>query len=398
MANHSFNRTAAPFARPLYVMLKPVGARCNLNCTYCYYLEKSDNYPDRQVPQMSEAMLETFTRQYLESQTMQPVSFCWHGGEPLLRGIDFYRKALKLQRQYGRGMQIENTLQTNGTLLTDEWCRFFREQGFLIGISIDGPPAFHDHYRKTAQGAPSFDRVMRGISLLQKDGVEYNIMAVVNDRNVHHPLEFYRFFKELGARYIQFAPIVETLPGGEMAPWNVPPEAWGDFLNAIFDEWVRQDVGSVFVHYFDCALANWVGVPPGICIFASECGHAGVMEYNGEVYSCDHFVFSEYRLGNILEQPLAGMMYSSRQQAFGQEKAAGLSSRCRRCRYAFACRGECPKNRIALTPEGEKINYLCRGYYRFFEHIAPYMEFMKRELEAERAPANIMDYLKTQPI
>lgn len=383
--------TFAPFAKPLYIMLKPIGAVCNLRCKYCYYLEKKNFYPDEKRYVMSEELLERFIRQYLESQTMPQVLFTWHGGETLMRNIGFYKKALELQRKYGRGRQIDNCLQTNGVLLNDEWCRFFKENNFLIGISIDGPQHCHDHYRKYADGRPSFMHVMKGIRLLQKHGVEFNIMGVVNDYNVDYPLDFYHFFKELDCRFIQFAPIVERMPDGSMASWNVPAEKWGDFLIAIFDEWVRKDVGQFYIQYFDSTLANWVGQQPGSCILAKTCGHAGVMEFNGDVYSCDHFVFPEYKLGNIYTKTLTEMMYSPEQNRFGADKYDTLPTQCRECEFLFACHGECPKNRIIQAETGEPgLNYLCKGYYKFYKHVAPYMDFMKNELMNKRPPANIM--------
>lgn len=385
----------APFAKPLYVMLKPIGAVCNLGCTYCYYLEKKELYPNKgNKTIMSDDLLERFVSQYIEAQTMQPILFTWHGGEPLMRDISFYKKALALQRKYAKGKQISNTLQTNGTLLNDEWCEFFRENNFLIGISIDGSKPFHDKYRTTKDLRPTFDHVVRGINLLKKHGVEYNIMGVVSDFNMNYPLEFYQFFKDIDSHYIQFSPAVESDSNGNVTQWSVTPEKWGDFLIAIFNEWVRNDVGTYFVQYFDSALANWVGVDPGICIFAKNCGHAGVMEFNGDVYSCDHFVYPQYKLGNINDKTLMEMMYSKQQTEFGLAKSASLSSQCKQCKYLFACRGECPKNRISKTQSGEEINYLCNGYYKFFEHIAPYMDFMKKELEAQRPPGNIMKVLK----
>jgi len=388
------NRTFSPFARPLYVMLKPVGAVCNLRCKYCYYLEKKDLYPDAKNYVMSEELLERFIEQYLNSQTMPQVLFTWHGGETLMRNISFYKKALDLQKKYGRGRQIDNCIQTNGTLLTDEWCRFFKDNNFLVGISIDGPQHCHDKYRKTRDGRPSFYNVMKGINLLKKHQVEFNVMGVVNDYNVDYPLEFYRFFKEIDTRYIQFAPIVETIDG-KVTDWSVDPAKWGDFLIAIFDEWVKEDVGLYYVQYFDSALANWVGVDPGVCIFARTCGHAGVMEFNGDVYSCDHFVYPEYKLGNIYSRTLTEMMYSDKQMKFGAGKRETLPGQCRNCKYLFACQGECPKNRINNTSHGEPgLNYLCEGYYKFFDHIAPYMDYMKNELDKKSAPANIMEAVK----
>ena len=391
MASSAF----APFAKPLYVMLKPVGAVCNLNCDYCYYLEKKGLYPDDNKYVMSDKLLEKFTEEYINSQTTSHVMFAWHGGEALMRHIDFYKKALHFQRVYAKGKIIANSLQTNGTLLTDEWCRFFKENNFLIGISLDGPQHCHDKYRKTKDKRPSFFKVMKGIELLKKYEVEYNIMAVVNDYNVDYPLEFYNFFKSIGAKYIQFAPIVEQIDG-ESAPWNVSANKWGDFLIAIFDEWVKQDVGDTFIQIFDAALANWVGVDPGVCIFAKTCGHAGVMEFNGDVYACDHFVFPEYKIGNIYSKSLMEMMYSSKQINFGNDKYDRLPKQCKECKYQFACRGECPKNRIRTTKDGEiGLNYLCEGFYKFFDHIAVYMDFMKNELENQRPPSNVMSMLSS---
>jgi uncharacterized protein len=387
--------TFAPFARPLYIMLKPIGAVCNLRCKYCYYLEKKNLYPDEKKFSMSEELLEKFTRQYLESQTMSQVLFTWHGGETLMRNIGFYKKALEFQRKYARGRQVDNCLQTNGTLLNDEWCKFFKDNNFLIGISIDGPQHCHDVYRKTADGRTSFLQVMRGLNLLKKHGVEYNVMGVVNDYNVDYPLEFYRFFKETDSRFIQFAPIVEQMADGSPAPWNVPSERWGDFLITIFDEWVRNDVGRFFIQYFDSTLANWMGEQPGTCLFAQTCGHAGVIEFNGDVYSCDHLVFPQYKLGNIYTKSLTEMMYSTQQLQFGADKRDRLPTQCRECEFLFACNGECPKNRISITAAGEPgLNCLCKGYRKFYSHVAPYMDYMKKELLAERPPANIMNTFK----
>ena len=410
---------ASPFARPLYVMAKPVGAHCNLACSYCYYTEKVHLYEGtegrgyegtgarRHV--MSDELLERFIKEYIESQTSPEVLFTWHGGETFLRPLSFYQRAVELQQRYARGRRIDNSIQTNGTLLTDEWCRFLHDQQWLVGVSIDGPQAFHDAYRRTRQGAPSFTKVMRGIDLLNKHRVEWNAMAVVNNLNADDPLGFYHFFKQIGCHFIQFTPIVERIiphadgrhlaaadeAEGQLADFSVTPEQWGNFICTIFDEWVRQDVGEYFIQLFDATLANWMGQQPGICTLARTCGHAGVMEYNGDVYSCDHFVFPQYRLGNIYSETLTEMMYSDRQQLFGQQKETSLPHQCRQCRYLFACHGECPKNRFCRTADGEPgLNYLCAGYHRFFEHVAPYMDFMRNELLNQRAPANIMEELK----
>lgn len=384
----------APFSRPVYVMLKPVGAACNLRCKYCYYLDKKNLYPEAGNYLMTEELLEHFTKQYIESQTMPEILFTWHGGETLMRSIKFYRKAVELQKIYGRGRRIENALQTNGTLLTDEWCRFFRENNFLIGISVDGPQHCHDVYRRDREGRPSFLAAMRGISLLKKHGVEFNVMGVVNDYNVDYPLEFYHFFKSIDCHYIQFAPIVEVIDG-EPASWNVPSSEWGDFLIAIFDEWVKKDMGTFYIQCFDSTLANWTGKQPGICTLAQTCGHAGVLEFNGDLYSCDHFVFPEYKLGNIKSQTLTEMVYSERQLKFGTYKCDRLPTQCRECEFLFACYGECPKNKILRTGSGEAgLNYLCEGYRKFFKHVAPYMDFMKNELLRQRSPANVMHHFR----
>ncbi len=401
---------ATPFAKPLYVMLKPAGAHCNLACKYCYYLEKNNLYDKSHRHIMSDEMLEQFTREYIEAQTMPQVLFTWHGGEPLMRSIDFYKKALALQKKYARGRQIDNVIQTNGTMLTDEWCEFFAQNNWLVGISIDGPQEYHDHYRLTTTGNPSWQKVMHGIELLKKHHVEWNAMAVVNAYNADHPLEFYHFFKDNGCQYLQFTPIVERLTKHQdgrtlasladnheipLADFSVTPEQWGNFLCAIFDEWVRNDVGKMFVEIFDCTLANWMGVFPGICAYSKNCGHAGVMEHNGDVYSCDHFVFPEYKLGNIRDHTLIEMLYGDKQHAFSRLKHTSLPRQCKECDMEFACYGECPKNRFEKDKYGEPgLNYLCKGYYQYYSYVAPYMDFMKRELQAQRPPANIMEALK----
>lgn len=398
-----------PFARPLYVMTKPVSSMCNLNCKYCYYLEKANLYRDEDKAgrfTMSDDLLEKFIESYIESQTSPDVLFCWHGGETLMRPLSFYKRVVELQKRYARGRHIDNTLQTNGTLLTDEWCEFFRKEEWLIGVSIDGPQEFHDEYRRNKMGQPSFRKVMQGIDLLKKHDVMWNALAVINDFNADYPLDFYNFFKEIECKYIQFTPIVERIfnhkdgrhlasPVNQgnvpLADFSVSPEQWGEFLCTLFDEWVKKDVGEYFIQIFDSTLANWVGEQPGVCTMARTCGHAGVMEYNGDVYSCDHFVFPEYKLGNIRTHTLVEMMYSERQEKFGQAKYNSLPRQCKECEFLFACNGECPKNRFAVTADGEPgLNYLCSGYKRFFRHVAPYMEFMKKELEAGRPPANVM--------
>lgn len=394
------------FARPMYVMLKPAGSLCNLRCKYCYYLEKDKLYKQCKTHVISDELLEKFIKEYIEAQTTPQVLFTWHGGETLMRPISFYKRALELQRIYGRGRQIDNCIQTNGTLLTDEWCQFFKDNNFLVGVSIDGPQEFHDEYRRTATNKPTFVKVMNGINLLNKHGVEWNALAVVNDYNADYPLEFYRFFKQIGCKYIQFSPIVERvvkredgltlapgMQGGDagLADFSITPEQWGNFLCTIFDEWVHNDVGEYFVQLFDATLANWVGQAPGVCILAEECGHAGVMEFNGDVYSCDHFVYPEHLLGNLHTKTITEMMYSDQQNKFAKMKKQMLPQQCKECKFLFACHGECPKNRFLNDKYGNYgLNYLCKGYRQFFEHVEPYMNFMKRELENHRAPANVM--------
>ena len=400
--------TINPFARPLYVMLKPAGSLCNLRCKYCYYLEKNALYTEQKNHVISDEMLDKFIREYIEAQTSPDVLFCWHGGETLMRPISFYRRAIELQRKYARGRRIDNTIQTNATMLTDEWCEFFRENNFLLGVSIDGPQEFHDEYRRTATGKPTFHKVMQGIRLLNKHNVEWNALAVVNDFNADYPLEFYNFFKEIGCHYIQFTPIVERRierndglslapgmeEGGELVDFSVTPEQWGKFLCTIFDEWVRHDVGTYFIQIFDATLANWAGVQPGLCSLAKECGHAGVMEFNGDVYSCDHFVYPEHLLGNINEKTITEMMYGEKQREFAKLKHELLPQQCRECPVEFACHGECPKNRFTRDKYGNPgLNYLCKGYRQFFEHVKPYMDFMKGELDAKRPPSNVMNFV-----
>jgi len=400
--------TFAPFAKPLYVMLKPVGSACNLACQYCYYLEKELLYPNNKRSWMSDETLETFIQQYFLAQTQPYVSFTWHGGEPLLRPISFYKKALKLQQKYGKGFYIENSLQTNGTLLTDEWCRFFKENNFLIGLSIDGPATVHDAYRQTLSGKGSFQKVLNGIRLLNKHGVEWNAMAVVNAQNVKDAATFYNFFKSINCHFIQFTPIVERLvPHADgrclasvneqtqtMSPLSVTPEEWGAFLCDLFDLWIKEDVGTYYIQMFDATLANWVGQTPGLCTLSKSCGHASVMEHNGDVFACDHFVFPEYKRGNIHTQTITEMMYSPEQLQFGKNKWQSLPRQCKECSFLFACYGECPKNRFAIDAYGNKgLNYLCKGYKRFFAHVAPYMQFMKEQLEKELPPADVMLHL-----
>ena len=367
--------------RPMYVMAKPVGDRCNLACQYCYYLGKGSGAV------MDDALLEEFTRQYIESQTVPQVLFTWHGGEPLLRPLSFYERALELQRKYARGRHIDNCLQTNGTLLNDEWCRFLADNHFLVGISIDGPqslPSAPSRRRGNFRGV-SWHDVMRGIGLLQRHGVEWNAMATVTAVNVEYPVEFYEFFRQIGCEFLQFTPIVEP----DKPDCSITADQWGRFLCGVYDEWVRRDVGRMFVQLFDATLANWCGEPPGVCSMSPTCGQAAVIEADGTVYACDHFVRPEYRLGNIRREPLAGLLYGERQRAFACQKQTTLGRQCRECRWLFACHGECPKNRLLADCYGQPgLNWLCTGYRQFFAHVAADMELMKGELEAGRSPAD----------
>lgn len=395
-----------PFARPLYVMLKPAGSLCNIRCKYCYYLEKVKLYQGIKKHIISDEILDIFIREYIEAQTMPQVLFTWHGGEPLIRPISFYEHAIELQQRYANGRQIDNCIQTNGTLITEEWCRFLHDYGFLVGLSIDGPQEFHDIYRRSATEEPTFPNVMHAIELLNKYDVQWNALAVVNNFNATDPLKLYHFFKEIDCHYIQFSPIVERKvnrsdglvlapgmqEGGELLDFSLTPEQWGNFLCKIFDEWVKNDVGEYYIQIFDATLANWIGVAPGVCTLSKECGNVGVMEFNGDLYSCDHFVYPEYLLGNIRNKTITEMMYSQKQKKFQHIKSQMLPKQCIECDFLFACHGECPKNRFIRDKYGnEGLNYLCQGYHQFFQHVAPYMDFMKNELDNNRAPANVMN-------
>lgn len=403
-----------PLSMPTYVMAKPIGSLCNLDCSYCYYLEKENLYKEIPAHQMSDEILEKYIESYIQAQPVPEVLFTWHGGETLLRNRQFYHKALAYQKKHGRGRKIDNSLQTNGVLLTDDWCKFFKDTNFLIGISIDGPEHCHDVYRKNKGGKGTFKQVMRGIELLQKHEVEFNTLSVINDYNVDYPLEVYRFFKEIGSRYMQFTPIVERMhikdvpnglkllsPADEddyvIAPWTVDAQKFGQFYIEIFDEWVRNDVGQYFVQIFDATLANTVGAQPGSCIYAEKCGHAGVIEFNGDVYACDHYVFPEYKLGNIKHKTIYEMMFSEEQLRFGADKHDKLPSQCLNCEFLKLCNGECPKNRIIKTSTGEPgLNWLCQGFKMYYAHTQPYMKFMANELFFKRSPANVMKWARAQ--
>jgi uncharacterized protein len=384
-------------SRGFNILAKPIGPICNLNCRYCFYLEKELLYPDLARSSewiLPENILEEYVRQYIESNPAPVITFGWQGGEPTLVGVDYFRKIVVLQHKYAHGKKIENTFQTNGILLDDTWCEFLAQNGFLVGLSVDGPKHLHDRYRVDKGGAPSFDKVMRGVGFLKKHGVEFNTLTVVQQDNSQYPLEVYRFLKELGHNFLQFIPIVERV-AAQVTEWSVKPQQYGKFLCAIFDEWVRNDVGKIFVQLFDVTLAAWAGMEPALCVFQQTCGGAAVLEHNGDIYSCDHFVYPENRLGNIMKQPLAELLSSDQQTRFGQDKRDRLPRYCHDCEVRFVCNGECPKHRFTKTPDGEEnLNYLCPAYKLFFAHVAPYMKFMANELGAERPPANIMAWIR----
>lgn len=439
-----------PSVRAFHVLTKPIGPICNLDCKYCFYLEKEKLYPDQRRWRMPDDVLEAYVRQYIAAQPDAPeVSFAWQGGEPTLLGVDFFRRVVELQAKHAGGKTIRNALQTNGTLLDDEWCAFLSANGFLVGLSIDGPRAVHDRYRIDKHGAGTFDAVVRGLGLLRKHETPFNTLTVVSKANQDKPLEVYRFLKEIGSTVHQYIPLVERAPGlgarragldlaeppvldglrradgtvslplwssaeagdgvrragGGVAenlpvtPWSVDPAAYGEFLVAIFDEWVRHDVGTTFVQLFDVMLGVWAGLPSTLCVFAERCGRALAVEHNGDVYSCDHFVYPRYKLGNVLEggDALGGMVGGDRQRRFGDDKADTLPDYCRRCEVRFACNGECPKHRFAVTPDGEPgLNYLCPAYKRFLGHADPYLRAMAGLLAKKQSPARVMAMVREQ--
>ncbi|MDP8248426.1 MAG: anaerobic sulfatase maturase [Candidatus Tritonobacter lacicola] len=399
-----------------HLMAKPAGPDCNLNCGYCFYLEKEALFPEGGRYRMSDEVLETYIRKTAEYQTVPELLYAWQGGEPTLMGIDFFRKAVELEKRYAGGRRIANTLQTNGILIDDEWCRFLAENKFLVGLSLDGPKDVHDRYRKDRGGEPTFDRVMRAMDLLKKHGVEFNILACVTRESAKRPLDVYRFFKEQGVRFIQLIPIVERMPDTEserlglklgmpasidnsdepnVTPWTMIPEDYGDFLIGVFDEWVKNDIGSVFIMNFEWFVVNWMGMLQANCFFSERCGQAVIVEHNGDVYSCDHFVYPKYRLGNILAGEPGEMIDSEKQLRFGAVKEESLPKYCRECDFLFACRGECPKHRFLKTPDGEPgLNYLCTGYKKFFNHVRPYMDAIVQTIRMGCPAEKVMDLVR----
>ena len=381
-----------------HLMTKPRGAICNLDCKYCYFLSKERLYPGSDF-RMSDNLLEEYIRQYIEAQSVDEINFAWQGGEPTLMGVDFFRQAVRYQQKHKRpGMRITNALQTNAVTLDDEWCEFFAENDFLIGVSLDGPRDVHDYYRVDKGGQPTFQRVMAGIELLKRHDAEFNILTTVHAANEGHGLRVYKFLRdEVGARFMQFIPIVERdnetgfQEGDKVTERSVSADAYGRFLIEMYEEWVRRDVGRVYVQIFDIALAAWTGAPPGLCVFDETCGLALALEHNGDVYSCDHFVEPDYKLGNIMDVPLNDIVVMDQQREFGLAKRETLPQYCLDCEVKFVCNGGCPKNRFITTPDGEAgLNYLCAGYRAFFNHVRPTMDFMARELIQRRPPANVM--------
>jgi uncharacterized protein len=395
-----------------HVMAKPSGAICNLDCKYCFYLDKESLFAGDTRFRMSDEVLAAYVQQHFAAQREREVLFAWQGGEPTLMGVEFFEKAVALQRRHAAGRAVQNAFQTNGVLLDDAWGEFLKRESFLVGLSIDGPQPLHDLYRVDKGGKPTFERVVRGLEVLKKHGVEFNTLTVVHRENARQPLAVYRFLKEIGSGFLQFIPLVERLPGSisksrgldhappptpsttetEVTDWSVRAADYGEFLVTIFDEWVRQDVGKVFVQLFDISLGIWLGQPAGLCLFRETCGDAVALEHNGDVYSCDHFVYPEYKIGNLLNSTLGDLVRGPRQRAFGEAKASTLPAYCQSCDVRFACNGECPKNRFIHTPDGEAgLNYLCAAYQRFFRHVNPAMRGMSWLVRNRRAPAEIMN-------
>ena len=399
-----------PAATGFHLMAKPSGPACNLDCTYCFYLEKEALHDSRASRRMSEEVLAAYVRETIAATPAdQPVMFTWQGGEPTLLGIPFYQRALELQKRHGSGRIIENSFQTNGTLIDEDWARFLGENRFLVGLSLDGPAEIHDHHRRYRSGAPSHHLVMAALERLLRHGAAVNVLACVDRNSSRHPQVIYRWLKAQGVEYIQFTPVIERLAGADyaaagftlegpsggegagVAPFSVRPREWGRFLATVFDEWRRKDVGRTFVMNFEWTLAALVGAPGVVCVHQPECGRALVVEHDGAVYSCDHFVYPEYRLGNLAHDSLAGMVESTRQQAFGSAKRDTLPGQCRACPQLALCWGGCPKHRFLATRDGEPgLNWLCEGYLHYLGHARPWLETIAGLLAAGRDPAEVM--------
>jgi uncharacterized protein len=384
-----------------HVMAKPTGARCNLACDYCFFLKKDKLYPGSGF-RMSDETMEAYLRQTIEGHSVPEVTIAWQGGEPTLMGLDFFKRAVAVEKKYARpGQRIENSFQTNGILIDEDWCRFFHDNNFLIGLSLDGPRELHNAYRHDKGGQPVFDKVERAARLMQKHGVEFNILCTVNAANSRRPLEVYRYFRDdLGACYLQFIPIVERdnetgdQEGTRLTDRTVDPAQYGRFLIEIFDEWVRRDVGTMFVPFFDAVLAAHVYGISSVCVLRPTCGDALALEHNGDLYSCDHFVEPRHLLGNIHRTPLPELVASEAQRSFGLAKSETLPKYCRECAYLFTCHGECPKNRVLTTPDGEPgLNWLCAGLKAFFAHVDRPMRIMAELLRRGQYADSIMDIL-----
>ncbi|NDV63585.1 anaerobic sulfatase maturase [Puniceicoccales bacterium CK1056] len=409
------SRASAPF----HIMVKPIGPKCNLDCTYCFYLEKEVLFGDGERWKMDDATLESYVRRYIEAQPADPVTFAWQGGEPTLCGVDFFEKVVKWQKQYGKGRQIDNAFQTNGTLLDDEWGAFLKRENFLVGLSIDGPAEVHDALRVKRSGAGSHAEVMKGLEFLKKHRVDFNTLTCVNRANQDKGAEVYAFLKGIGSRYMQFIPIIERLPDAEakklglshatppkfaeedenldapVTDWSVQPKAYGRFMWSMFKRWVQHDVGKIYVQLFDVALGKWAGVPGGLCVYSEECGRAMALEHDGSLYSCDHYVYPEFKIGNINEQSMAEMADSPQQKAFGKAKRETLPKFCIECDFRFTCNGGCPKHRFLLTPEDDPgLNYLCSGYRFIFGKMDPYMKAMAELYRNGQPPAAVMQLIK----
>lgn len=363
---------------PFQIFVKPAGPACNLNCGYCYYLEKKSLYPAAGSFRMNEQVLENYIIQHFEASCENPIMFSWHGGEPLLAGIGFFREALRLQKKYQPpDAVILNGIQTNGTLIDDEWCRLFADERFMVGISLDGPEPYHGRFRKDLRGDSSFGKVINGLTLLKKYRISFEILCVVSSFNSLFPHDVYRFFRDLGAEFITFLPLLIRVPGTKsmVTDASVSPVEFGDFLSAVFDEWLEHDIGRIKIQIVEEALRTAFGQDHTLCIFKETCGRVPVIEHNGDFYSCDHFVDPSHLVGNIREGKLAGFIESERQIIFGKEKYTTLPYYCRKCEVLKMCNGECPKNRFIMTPDGEEgLNYLCAGYRKFFNHCRPFIQ------------------------
>lgn len=396
---------------PFHIMAKPVGPNCNLKCEYCFYFEKYKIVPNVRV--MPEQILKKFTEEYIRTNPSEDITFGWQGGEPTIAGIPFYEKALEYQRSYSNGKRIVNTFQTNGVNLNEEWVDFLTAHNFLVGISIDGPKSIHDIFRRDKNNQGSFEKVLTAISLMRDRGTEFNTLTCVHKKNWMKGKEIYNFLKGVGSRFMQFIPIVERFTHSRrdklslgtpydaeayLTDWSITPEQWGRFLISVFDEWIVNDVGNVFVQIFDMSLAGWMGIEPPLCVMSKECGKALVIEADGSLYSCDHFVYPEFRLGNIMDKPLSEIVYCEFQRNFGKLKT-NLPKECNECKYLHMCNGGCPKHRFLEINEKKnsyKNNYLCKGYYMFFEHASPYFEIMAGLIRQNLPPALVMDIIKNK--